>query len=75
MKTLKITTEARAYSEEEAKDYIETFRTNAPSGHYTVLSTGYTYKTKKSKGVIISEAWVCKCVAEYNPLWDEGDVE
>lgn len=29
MKVLKITTEARAYSEEEAKEYIEAFRVNA----------------------------------------------
>ena len=31
MKTLKITTEARAYSENEAKDYIEDFRVQAAS--------------------------------------------
>ena len=73
MKTLKITTEARAYSEEEAKDYIESFRQNAGSKGYTVSAAGYTYKTKKKKGEIIGEAWICKCVAEYNTIWEEDE--
>lgn len=73
MKTLKITTEARAYSEEEAKEYIESFRTNAAKGGYTVAAAGYVYKTKKSKGEIVGEAWICKCVAEYNTIWEEDE--
>lgn len=73
MKTLKYTTEVRAYTEEEAKNYIENFRLNADKEGYTVISAGYTYKTKKKKGEIIAEAWVCKCVAEYNSLWEEGE--
>jgi len=73
MKTLKITTEARAYTEEEAKEYIEAFRLSAAERHYTVAAAGYTYKTKKKKGEIIAEAWVCKCVAEYNPVWEEDE--
>lgn len=70
MKTLKITTEARAYSEEEAKDYIEQFRLDASSKGYTVGAAGYTYKTKKAKGEIVDEAWICKCVANINDIWD-----
>lgn len=73
MKTLKVTTEARAYTEEEAKEYIEAFRLGAAERHYTVAAAGYTYKTKKKKGEIIAEAWVCKCVAEYNPIWEEDE--
>lgn len=73
MKTLKITTEARAYTEEEAKEYIEDFRLHAAQNHYTVAAAGYTYKTKKKKGEVVAEAWVCKCVAEYNAIWEEDE--
>lgn len=73
MKTLKITTEARAYTESEAKDYIEDFRLQAPAKGYTVAAAGYTYKTKKKKGEVIAEAWICKCVAEYNGIWEEDE--
>ena len=73
MKTLKITTEARAYSEEEAKEYIEAFRVNAAQNHYTVAAAGYTYKTKTKKGEVIAEAWICKCVAEYNKVWEDDE--
>ena len=73
MKVLKITTEARAYTEEEAKEYIEAFRTAAAEKHYIVAAAGYTYKTKKKKGEVVAEAWICKCVAEYNPIWEEDE--
>lgn len=73
MKILKKTTEARAYSEEEAKEYIEKFRLEAAQNHYTVAAAGYTYKTKKKKGAVVAEAWICKCVAEYNPIWEEDE--
>lgn len=73
MKTLKITTEARAYTEEEAKEYIERFQLDAEKNHYVVAAAGYTYKTKKKKGAVVAEAWVCKCVAEYNPVWEEDE--
>lgn len=73
MKTLKITTEARAYTELEAKEYIESFRLSAAQEGYTVAAAGYTYKTKKKKGEVIAEAWVCKCIAEYNPVWEEDE--
>lgn len=73
MKKLKITTEARAYTEEEAKDYIETFRVKATQEGYTVAAAGYTYKTKKKKGEVVAEAWICKCIAEYNGIWEEDE--
>ena len=73
MKTLKITTETRAYSEEEAKEYIEDFRTGAARGGYVVASAGYTHKTKTKKKEIIAEAWIVKCVAEYNSIWEADE--
>ena len=71
MKILKVTSEARAYTEEEAKEYIEQFRANAAREHYTVAAAGYTHKEKMHKGEVIDEAWICKCVAAYNKIWDE----
>lgn len=73
MKTLKITTAARAYSEEEAKEYIEKFRLEAAQNHYTVAAAGYTHKTKTKKKEVVAEAWICKCVAEYNSIWEEDE--
>lgn len=70
MKTLKITTEARAYTEDEAKAFIDDFKVKANEKGYLVGSNGYTYKAKKSKGEIIDEAWICKCVAVYDEIWD-----
>ena len=37
---------------------------------YQVGAAGYTYKTKKSKGDIVDEAWVCKVTKIYNEVWD-----
>lgn len=73
MKTLKITTESRAYSEIEAKNYIETFRSEAEEKGYIVAAAGYTYKTKKKKGIVTAEAWICKCVAQYNEIWEDEE--
>ena len=70
MKTLKKTIESRAYSEEEAKEFLDAFRKEAQEKGYVVGVNGYTYKTKKSKGEIVDEAWICKCTAIYNDVWD-----
>lgn len=75
MKTLKITYESRAYSEEEAKNAIAKFREDAAANHYTVSAAGYTYKTKKKKGMVVAEAWIVKCVALYDEIWDDGEGE
>ena len=32
-----------------------------------------TYKSKKKKGEVVAEAWVVKCVAVYDEVWDEGE--
>lgn len=70
MKLLKTTIEARAYSEEEAKNFIDEFRVNAAHDNYTVGANGYTYKTKKAKGEIVDEAWIVKCVKIHDEIWD-----
>ena len=73
MKLLKVTYEHRAYTEDEAKDAILKFRNEAKDNDYLVQSAGYTYKSKKKKGEVVAEAWVVKCVAIYNEIWDEGE--
>lgn len=67
---LKETIELRANSEEEAKQIIEEYRAQAQEKGYLVAAAGYTYKTKKSKGEIIDEAWVCKIVQQFAGVWD-----
>ena len=75
MKLLTVTTEYRAYTEEDAKNYIETFRKEAIEKGYTVKSAGWTHKEKVRKKEVVAEAWVVKCVAIYNTVWDEGEGE
>ena len=70
MKLLKQTIETRTDSENEAKELIETYRKEGEKG-YTIGSAGYTYKTKKSKGEIIDEAYVVKVVQVFGGLWEE----
>lgn len=73
MKVLKSTHEYRVYSEDEAKDAINNFRTDAREKGYTVGAAGYTYKAKKKKGDVVAEAWIVKLVAIYDEIWDEGE--
>lgn len=73
MKLLTMTTEHRAYTEDEAKDAINDFREKAKAEGYIVKSAGFTYKTKKSKGEIVGEAWIVKCVAIYNDIWEADE--
>lgn len=73
MKTIKITTESRAYTEQEAKDFIEKFRSEANEKGYIVSAAGYTYKTKKKNKEVVAEAWICKCIAQYNDIWEEDE--
>ena len=70
MKKLKTTIEVRCYSEEEAKDFLEDFRQGARQEGYTVGANGYTYKSKKSKGEIVEEGWLCKCTKIHNDFCD-----
>lgn len=73
MKTLKMTIETRAYTEDEAKDYIEQFRAEAAQKNYTVAAAGYTYKTKTKKGEVVADGYLVKCVAEYNKFWESDE--
>lgn len=75
MKLLTITSEYRAYSEDEAKNFIETFRKEAVEKGYTVKSAGWIRKEKTKKKMVVAEAWVVKCVAVYDTVWDEGEGE
>ena len=71
MRLLKETIELRADSEIEAKEVIENYRKEASEKGYTISAAGYTYKTKKSKGDIVDEAWVCKIVQNFSGVWEE----
>ena len=70
MGLLKETLELRADSEEEAKQIIEKYREDAGEKGYTIGAAGSTYKTKKLKGEIIDEAWVCKIVQQFSEVWE-----
>lgn len=75
MKLLKVTTEHRAYTEDEAKEFIETFRKEAKEKGYTVQSAGWTIVEKKKAHAVIGTAWKVKCVAIYDNVWDEGEFD
>lgn len=70
MRLLKKTEEYRVDSELEAKEAMEQFRSEATANGYSVGACGYTYKEKKSKGEIIDEAWIVRCVKVYGTVWD-----
>ena len=71
MRLLKETIELRADTEIEAKEIIENYRKDAAEKGYMIGAAGYTYKTKKAKGEIIDEAWVCKIVQNFSGVWEE----
>ena len=71
MRLLKETLEIRANSEIEAKEVIESYRQKAATDGFTIGAAGYTYKTKKSKGEIIDEAWICKIIQDFGGVWEE----
>ena len=70
MKKLKVTEEFRAYSEEEAIAALETARAKQNEGGYQLGANGYKYKSKKSKGEIVDEAWIVTITKIYNEVWD-----
>ena len=75
MKLLTITSEYRAYTEEDAINFVAQFRSEAQEKGYTVKSAGWTHKEKVKKKEVVAEAWVVKCVAVYDSIWDEGEGE
>lgn len=70
MKILKVTSEYRAESEEEAKQMNEDFKQEAKKNGYILTSFSYTKKEKKSKGDIIDEGYLVKVVKTYGGFWD-----
>lgn len=74
MKLIKTTVETRAYSEQEAADYIERFKADAIEKGYTASAVSAVKKEKKSKGEVISEGWLVKCVKIHNDFWGAEDV-
>ena len=68
---LEITQKFVAKSETDAKDMIEGFRAEAVQKGYVVKKAGYEYKTKKSKGEIIAEAWVVTVTQVFGTLWED----
>ena len=67
---LKETKEIRTETEEEAKELMEKFRTEAAVKGYQVLSCGYTHKEKKSKGEIADEGYLLKVVKVFGGFWN-----
>lgn len=67
---LKSIEEYRTDSELEAKEIMEQFHTDAKNEGYEIGACGYTYKTKKSKGEIIDEAYIVKVVKNFNSIFD-----
>lgn len=70
MKKLKVTEEFRAYTEQEAIEAIQSARDGQNSGNYQLGANGYKYKSKKSKGEIVDEAWIVTISKIYNEVWD-----
>lgn len=74
MTLYKKTEELIALSESEAKELIESYRKKASEEGYQIQSAGYTYKTKKAKGVVVDEIWLCKILMVFASLWgDEAE--
>ena len=71
MRQLKVTEEFKAYTEEEAIQALNDLRANQNKGGYTLGANGYKYKTKKAKGEIIGEVWVCKITKIFGGVWDD----
>ena len=70
MKILKVTSEYRAETEEEAKQMNEDFKEEARKQGYTLNSFSYTKKEKKSKGDVIDNGYLVKVVKNYGGFWD-----
>lgn len=58
-------------SEEEAIKLIQEAKTDAAQNGYILGASGYTYKTKKSKGEIIGEVWVTSIKKIFGGVWDD----
>ena len=71
MRLIKRTEEYVVDTEEQAIKAIQNFREDAAEHGHTVGASGYTYKTKKSKGEIIGEVYVVKVTRILGGIWDD----
>ena len=71
MRLIKRTEEYVVDTEEQAIKAIQNFREDAAEHGHTVGASGYTYKTKKSKGDIIGEVYVVKVTRILGGVWDD----
>ena len=71
MRLIKRTEEYVVDSEEDAITLIQYFKDDAEKNGYILGASGYTYKTKKAKGEIIGEVWVCKITKILGGVWDD----
>ena len=58
-------------SEDAARGLIEEFREDATKKGYRIKKAGYEYKTKKSKGEILAEAWIVKVEQVHGDICEE----
>lgn len=70
MRLLKETCEYRVDSENEAKEVMEQFRSEAAANGYTLTSCGYTKKEKTQKGEVIDYGFHIKVVKTYSSFWE-----
>lgn len=66
MQLLKRIEEYRVENEQDAIDLIDKFKDEQTEGGYEVIKSGYTMKTKKSKGEIIALWFVVSITMNYN---------
>ena len=60
-------------SEEDALKVVQAFKQDANEKGYKLGASGYTYKTKKSKGEIIDECWIVSVKKVLGGIWDESE--
>ena len=71
MRLIKRTEEYVVDSEEDAIKLIQNFKEDAAKNGYILGESGYKYRTKKAKGEIIGEVWVCKITKILGGVWDD----
>lgn len=67
---LEKTTKYRCDTENEAKEQMEAFRTEAKEKGYQIKKIGYEYKEKKAKGEVIDVAYILSVTAIYANVWE-----
>lgn len=71
MRLIEQTEKYVADSEQEAIGLIEHFRQDATEKGYVLGKGSYTYRTKKAKGEIVDECWICEIKKVVGGIWDE----